>query len=253
MVLQQDERRRGVVRDVVEHIPLLRAAEHVDPLGRRLRGTLGRAGLHPRLALDAQPDQGADLGTQLDRFLLGQVAEVFNLEFAVGVLVDGERVDHPDGVAFAQPLQLGNDLTVKVGVVEPQDDELHRSNGHVVSLLSGHHGTTANQRGVPGGRTASSLAASRPPAARASPAMGAWPIHLPSARWKGWWWSTFAGHGADAAFVQVTVLAVSGGDCCQGHPAFLPASSHGSIRKVASVRPPISYRFCAPASMLVTL
>jgi hypothetical protein len=52
------------------------------------------------------------------------------------VLVDGQGVDHPDRVAFSQPFQLGDDLTMKVGVLEPQHDELNRSKGHSFLFLS---------------------------------------------------------------------------------------------------------------------
>ena len=52
----------------------------------------------------------------------GEVAEVGDLDLAVGVLVDGQGVDHPDGVALAQPLQLLDDLAVEVGVVEAQHE-----------------------------------------------------------------------------------------------------------------------------------
>jgi deoxyinosine 3'endonuclease (endonuclease V) len=44
---------------------------------------------------------------------------VGHLELALGVLVDGQGVDHPDGVALAQPFQLVDDLAVEVGVIEP--------------------------------------------------------------------------------------------------------------------------------------
>jgi hypothetical protein len=43
-----------------------------------------------------------------------------HLHLTVGVFVDGQGVDDPDGVALAQPLQLLDDLPVEVGVVEPR-------------------------------------------------------------------------------------------------------------------------------------
>ena len=43
-----------------------------------------------------------------------QVAQVLDLELALGVLVDGKRVDHADGVALPQALELGDDLAVEV-------------------------------------------------------------------------------------------------------------------------------------------
>jgi hypothetical protein len=42
--------------------------------------------------------------------------------------LDGQRVDDADGVALAQPLELGDDLAVEVGLLEAQHDELNGSN-----------------------------------------------------------------------------------------------------------------------------
>jgi len=50
-----------------------------------------------------------------------------------GVLVDGQRVDHADRVALAQPLELGDDLAVEVGPLEAQHDQLNGSNRHRLS------------------------------------------------------------------------------------------------------------------------
>ena len=102
-----------------------------DALGGRLR-TGDRAGLHALLALDPEADQRADLAAELDRLVLGEVAEVLHLDLALGVLVDGERVDHPHRVALAQPLELGDDLAVEVRVLEAQHQELNRSDCHLV-------------------------------------------------------------------------------------------------------------------------
>ena len=59
---------------------------------------------------------------------------MLDLELAVRVLIDGQRVDHAHRVAFAEPFQFVDDLTVEVGMVEPQHDELHRPNRHELSL-----------------------------------------------------------------------------------------------------------------------
>ena len=56
-----------------------------------------------------------------------------HLDLPVGVLVDGERVDHPDGVALAQPLELLDDLPVEVRVIEAEHDQLHWSDCHTGS------------------------------------------------------------------------------------------------------------------------
>ena len=62
---------------------------------------------------------------------LGEVAQVRDLDLAVGVLVDRQRVDHPHGVALPQPLELVDDLAVEVRVLEAEHDELYRSDSHV--------------------------------------------------------------------------------------------------------------------------
>ena len=59
-----------------------------------------------------------------------------HLDLSVGVLMDGRGVDHPDGVALTKPFQFVDDLTVEVGVVEAQHDELYWSDSHVFSLSS---------------------------------------------------------------------------------------------------------------------
>jgi hypothetical protein len=115
VVLDQDQGGGRVVGDVGQHVPGLLVAEHLDAVGGGL-GPLGQA----LLALDAEPDQSPDLAAQLSGLVQGEVAEVGDLELTLGVLVDGQGVDHPDGVAVAQPLQLLDDLAMEVGMVEPR-------------------------------------------------------------------------------------------------------------------------------------
>ena len=87
------------------------------PVGGRLSTSLGTL-LEAFLAFDAEADQGADLAAELlDRLVQGDV-EVGDLDLAVGVFVDGQGVDHLDGVV-AQPLQL-LDLAVKLGWLKPR-------------------------------------------------------------------------------------------------------------------------------------
>src|SRR5204862_4878995 len=45
-------------------------------------------------------------------------------------LVHRERVDDAHRVALAQALELGDDLAVELGVIEPEDDELYRPDRH---------------------------------------------------------------------------------------------------------------------------
>src|SRR5262249_10819969 len=90
----------------------------------------GRTGLRSLFPLEPEADESADLAANLDGLLLGQVAQVLGLQFAVGVLVDGQRIDHADGAAVMEPLKFLDDLTVEVGVAEPQNDELYWSDRH---------------------------------------------------------------------------------------------------------------------------
>ena len=53
------------------------------PVGHRL-GAGDGARLHALLALDAEADQRADLATELDRLLPGEIAEVLHLDLTVG-------------------------------------------------------------------------------------------------------------------------------------------------------------------------
>ena len=62
---------------------------------------------------------------------------MLDLDLSLGVLVDGERVDHADGVALTQALELGDDLAAEVRVLESEHDELNWSDCHFGSLLFG--------------------------------------------------------------------------------------------------------------------
>jgi hypothetical protein len=58
------------------------------------------------------------------------VAQMFDLERAGRILVDGQRVDHAHHVALPQAIELGDHLAVEVGVVEAQYEELNRPRSH---------------------------------------------------------------------------------------------------------------------------
>ena len=94
------------------------------------------AGLETLLALDAEAHERADLAAELDRLLLRQVAEMLDLHLALRVFVDSKRVNHADGVALTQPLQLGDDLAVELGMPEAQHDQLNGSNRHLFASPS---------------------------------------------------------------------------------------------------------------------
>ena len=75
VMLDQQEGGGRVIRDVLQHVPGLLVAEHLHAVGGRFGAGLG-ALLQAFLALDAEADQGADLAAELDRLVLGEVAEV---------------------------------------------------------------------------------------------------------------------------------------------------------------------------------
>src|SRR6266516_3805439 len=101
----------------------------MDTLGCCLRAG-GCTLLDPLFAFDAEADQRADLAAELNRLVLGKVAEVLHFDLSLGVLVDGQRVDHAHGVALAQPFELGDDLAVELGMAEAENNELNRSYCH---------------------------------------------------------------------------------------------------------------------------
>ena len=88
-------------------------------------------GLDAFLAFDSKTDQRADLAAKLDRFILGQVAEVGDLDLSLGILVHRQCVDHPHRVALTQPFELRDHLAVKIGMGKAQDKQLYWSNRHV--------------------------------------------------------------------------------------------------------------------------
>ena len=120
----------------LEDVPRLLVVEHLDALLVRDLRACGCAGQRAFLALDAEADQRAHLAAQLDGLFVGEVAQVRDGDLAVGVLVHGQRVDHPDHVALAQLLELRDDVPVEVRLVESEDDELNRSDCHVSSPSS---------------------------------------------------------------------------------------------------------------------
>ena len=133
------------------------------------------ARLEAGVALDAEPDEGADLAAELDRLVVREVAQVLNLDLAVRVLVDRKGVDDADRVARAQALELRLDLAVELGMLEPEHRSAEQARwpcrssssvvGGVARLLL--HGAVVEVRGLPvrwrsGKRTARLRAPRRP-------------------------------------------------------------------------------------------
>jgi hypothetical protein len=84
----------------------------------------------PSSSLDPEADQRADLAAELDRLVLGEVAQVLDLDLSVRILVHRERVYHAHRVALTQALELGDDLAVELRMLEAEHNQLHRSDGH---------------------------------------------------------------------------------------------------------------------------
>ena len=108
----------GVLGDLGQHVPGLLLVEHPAALG---------PDLEPFLAGRAQADQPVHQGAERGLLVGAELALVQDLDLAVGVLADGQGVDHPDQVVVAEPVQLGADLAVQVGLLEAQHQQLHRS------------------------------------------------------------------------------------------------------------------------------
>jgi hypothetical protein len=79
---------------------------------------------------------------------------VHRLELAGGVLVDGQRVDQPDGVVLPQTFQLVDDLAVEVGLREPQHDERCRPGTVGATRSTCPEGRHAERRAPDGRRLA---------------------------------------------------------------------------------------------------
>ena len=100
LVFQQDQRGRGSVGDVLEDVPVVDAAQW----GEAVRGRLGagdRSRFRAFFAVLTETDQGPDDSAEFNGLFPAEVAQVNDLHVAGVVLVDGECVDHPDGVALA--------------------------------------------------------------------------------------------------------------------------------------------------------
>ena len=82
------------------------------------------------------PDFHGEIIAELERLRASDTVRVID-SLAVYKDADGERVDDAYRVGRAEPLELGDDLAVEVGVVESQYDQLHRSDSHVLALRFG--------------------------------------------------------------------------------------------------------------------
>jgi hypothetical protein len=97
-------------------------------------GTGEGAGLDALLSLGAEAEEGAGEGSELHRLVLGEVAELDLLDHVVGPTVDEEQIDEAHDVVRAQPLQLLQDPAFELSLVELDDEDLHRSEFHLVLL-----------------------------------------------------------------------------------------------------------------------
>src|SRR5512132_1629380 len=131
-VLEQDERGGGVVRELLEDVPGLFLVDHVDAICCGL-GAGDRTGLHALLAARSETEEPADHGAELHRLVLGELAALQYGDLTLRILEDDERVDHAHRIALAQPFELVDDLAPEIGLVEPEHQQLNRSDRHVPS------------------------------------------------------------------------------------------------------------------------
>src|SRR4051794_2670356 len=131
LVLEQDQRRGAVVRDLLDDVPGVLLRERMDAVGSRFCARC-RADLCALFALEAEADERADLRAELAGLVLRQGAEVLDLEPSPSVLVDGERVEDANRVALAKTLELCDHLAVEVRVLKAEHDELHWPYSHEV-------------------------------------------------------------------------------------------------------------------------
>jgi hypothetical protein len=64
-----------------------------------------------------------DPAVDVDRCIPAGVAELPYLDLPVRVLVQGERVEHPDDLFLVQPLELRHERLVEIGALQAQDDQ----------------------------------------------------------------------------------------------------------------------------------
>ncbi|GAA0468739.1 hypothetical protein GCM10010167_27460 [Paractinoplanes deccanensis] len=134
VVLDEDQSRRAVSRNLADHVPGPRVVERAT-------------GDHARLPLDREPDQGTHPAAELHGLLGGQGAQVLDLDRPGGVLVDGERVDHPHRAGAPQPLQFLDDPAPEVRMAEAEHEQLDGSDRHVPIV-----GRAIRRRLIPHGR-----------------------------------------------------------------------------------------------------
>ena len=139
-MFDQDQRGRGILGNLGEGIPGLLVAEHAAPLLGGLRPAL-RTCFHALLASRPQAHQRTHHGTKLGCLVVAELALAQHRDVALSVLRDGQHVDHPHQIVVTEQLQFLTDLTLKIGVVEPKNQQLHRSDGHIRSFhnSSGAH------------------------------------------------------------------------------------------------------------------
>ena len=91
------------------------------------------ADLHAFLTVDSESNECADDAADLNGLVHSEIAEMGDLDVAVGVLVDRECIDHTDRAALFESFELVNNLPVEVGVIETEHEELNRTYRHDVS------------------------------------------------------------------------------------------------------------------------
>ena len=131
VMLEQDQRRGRVVRDVLENVPRLLVGEDVDAvLGRRFGAGHGSR-LHALFAVDAEADQRTDLAAKLDRLVLGRGCSGAATSISPSASLWTASASITRTVSLSQPFQLLDDLTVEVRLAEAEHEQLYRANSHI--------------------------------------------------------------------------------------------------------------------------
>jgi hypothetical protein len=99
----------------------------------------GEASPTPEFLTIAEAAPRADLAAELDRLVLGEVAQVLDLDLSVRIFGHRERVDHAHRVALTQALVLGDDLAVELRMLEAEHN--HCTGPMAIALPSGHAAT----------------------------------------------------------------------------------------------------------------
>jgi hypothetical protein len=88
-------------------------------------GSEHRSGFSAFFVVGAGADQRPDDCAELHRLFLRQVALLEPLDRPVFVLAHDEQVDQANDVVLPEPLELGPDRALELGIAEADDEDLN--------------------------------------------------------------------------------------------------------------------------------